>query len=68
MADKFFKAASCPDANGRQPLPGEHKYTLAFSLEDGSRLTVEIGDTGLEAFKAMIREMQIDDALEDHSG
>jgi hypothetical protein len=60
-----FRASDCPDADGRQPQPGEHKWTLSFPLEGGDDyLEVEIGAKGRAAIRAMLAQEEDDDAKE----
>lgn len=60
-----FKASDCPDADGRQPLAGEQKWTLSFPLEGGDDyLEIEVGAKGRAAMLAMLKQEEIDDAAE----
>lgn len=54
------KTKDCPDANGRQPLAGELKFTLKFPLEDGSYLFIEISEKELDGFRTMLKEHDSD--------
>jgi hypothetical protein len=56
------RCKDCPDANGRQPLADEEKYTLKFPLEDGSYLFVEMGATARNAVRDMLLQQDADDA------
>lgn len=58
-----YKTDDCPDANGRQPLVGELKWTLSFRLEDGTKLELQIGEKCRRAFKAMLAQEEIDDTI-----
>jgi len=59
-----FIAKDDPGANGRVPLPGEHRWTFKFPLEDGTELWVYVGDVGFKAFEAMLAENRAADAVE----
>jgi hypothetical protein len=37
-----------PEANGRTRQPGEREYFCLFTLEDGSLVTVRMGEPGWE--------------------
>lgn len=65
-----FKARDCPDADGRQPLPGEQKWTLSFPLEGGGDdyIEIEVGRRGREAMRAMLEQEDRDDAAELNQG
>lgn len=56
------KSSDCPDANGRQPISGEQKWTLIFPLENGDDyLEIEMGKKGREAIIAMLKQEEADD-------
>ncbi len=60
-----FKASDAPDADGRQPQPGDQEWTLTFPLEGGDDyLEITIGRTGRDAIRRMIMQEAIDDAAE----
>ena len=64
-----FRASDVPDANGRQPQSGEHKWTLSFPLENGDDyLEIEIGPRGRAALKAMLAQEEADDIKEKTDG
>lgn len=56
-----YKSSDCPDANGRQPNFGELRWTLAFPLENGDKLEVEIGLKGHKALLHMLGQEKTDD-------
>ena len=60
----FYHAHDSPEANGRLPQAGDVRYDLSFALDDGRTLVVCVGQTGLESFTTMLREMAVDDALD----
>lgn len=51
-----------PEANQRQPAADDVRYTLLFPLEDGTTLTLHMGQEGHATFAAMIAQMMIDDS------
>lgn len=60
-----FKSIDCPDANGRQPLYGEGKWTMTIPLANGDDyLEIEIGKKGRDGLIAMLAQEEIDDAEE----
>lgn len=60
-----LKTSDCPDANGRQPLADEQKWTLSFPLEGGDDyLELEIGKKGRDALWAMLIQETADDTAE----
>lgn len=56
-----FKTKDCPDANGRQPLSGEQKWTAYFPAEDGGRVYIEMGEEGRAALLKMFDMEEADD-------
>lgn len=54
------RAEDSPDANGRQPLAGEVKWTLKFPLEDGTYLFVQIGKKGMAAMREILKQHDAD--------
>lgn len=56
-----FRTKGHPEANGRQPVAGDHAYTFTFPLENGGELRVHGGHEDLERFSDMIGRMMIDD-------
>ena len=63
-ADLTFLTEDHPAADGRQPRLGEVAWTLRFPLEQGRTLAIDVGMKTLLSFKAMIRAMEADEALE----
>lgn len=59
-----FKTKDCPDANGRQPLAGEQKWTAYFPTADGGRVYIEMGPEGRAAMLSMLAQEDTDDAAE----
>lgn len=61
-----LKTRCCPDAGGREPEPGEQKWTLSFPLEGGDDyLELEVGRRGRDALLAMLAQEEADDAAEE---
>jgi hypothetical protein len=63
MADITYVTKDHPEANGRTPGAGEQAYGLLFPLESGQTLEVIMGKQGICALRAMLRQMDVDDAL-----
>lgn len=60
----LLKTKDCPDANGRQPLHGEYKWTFNFPLENGDTLYLEMGNEGRDNLRHIIVDEMIDDHKE----
>lgn len=60
MNYRFF-TRDHPQANGRQPEPGEVGIRLYFPLEDGGRLDVMIGEEGLRNLINVLAQYQADE-------
>ena len=63
-----IRSQCSPDANGRQPLKGEQKWTITFIAESGEKVYVEFGDKGYENFRKMINQIDEDDKTGTHPG
>jgi hypothetical protein len=44
----ILTTSSHPEANGRQPEEGEPEYCLQFTLDDGTAVTVRMGQSEWE--------------------
>lgn len=55
-----FRTKCHPESNGKTPEPNSHEYTLTFPLEDGSSLTVKMGQGGFDHFSQFILDMLAD--------
>lgn len=64
MATIELKCKDDPEANGRMPQPGEHRFTLLFPLENGDDLKVYAGRETMNHFESFIAQMMVDDANE----
>lgn len=64
-SDLVFRTNDDPEAHGRKPEPGDTRYEIWFDTEKGNRVTVQFGPAGLASFKQMIRQLEVDDALDD---
>lgn len=64
MEPRCLVTKDSPIANGRIPAHGERMYVLAFPLDDDTELHVCLGQPGIEALKAFIRDMRLDDFVE----
>ncbi len=53
-----FKTKDHPEANGRQPKPGEIGYRFFFPLEDGNVLVVHTGEVGKNALAEVLRQAE----------
>lgn len=53
-----------PEANGRNPIPGEQAWTLRIPLEDGRTLLLCLGAKTRRVLRDMILEEELDNALE----
>lgn len=60
-----FHTKDSPEANGRIPQKGDVQHEVWFILDTGERLNVFMGQPGWDAFKRVIREMAVDDQLEE---
>lgn len=56
-----FKCKDDPEANGRKPVFGEHRFTLTFPLENGDILNVHMGREGLNHFADFIASLLVDE-------
>lgn len=65
MATLEYRTKDDPQANGRKVEEGDVRYTFSFELENGDLLLVYTGEKGIEAFKRMLFEMQVDDMMEE---
>lgn len=59
-----FRDRSDPEANGRQPQPGEQRYTVFFPLEDGRRLEIHMGREGIKHLRKVIMDEFMDEQFE----
>lgn len=57
----ILKTRDCPDANERNPIPGEEKWTFTFPLETGETLALEMGEEGRNNLRHVILDEMIDD-------
>lgn len=57
----IIKTKDCPDANGREPIPGEAKWTFTFPLESGEALALEMGKAGRDNLRHIILDEMIDE-------
>lgn len=55
---------SDPEARGRVPGAGEHRWTLRVPLDDGRELHLHMGDRGRDAILGMLTRAVMDDANE----
>lgn len=61
---KILRTCCHPEANGRVPVKGEHKWDFTFTLENGSTLVVEMGRETHDAFRSFILREEVDDAID----
>jgi len=59
-----YRTKDHPEANGRQPIAGEHAWTFTFPIEDGSTLTVHVGKKGRAALLNMANQEAADDVID----
>ena len=52
-----FRTKDHPEANGRKPIAGEQSYSLAFPLENGETLIVDMGQQGYEIIGQFMLDM-----------
>lgn len=57
-----YRCKDDPEANGREPMRGEQRFTLTFPLEDGTALLVHMGRESMNHFETFIAQMMIDDS------
>ena len=46
-----------PEANGRKPKAGDSCYSVHFPLENGEKLTVEMGQQGFDTVTSLLMDM-----------
>jgi hypothetical protein len=59
-----FTCIDDPTANGRIPVPGDQRFTLAFPLESGETLLLHMGREGLNHFSSFLAELMVDESVE----
>lgn len=59
-----FRTHDHPEANGRQPQPGESAWTFHFGLEDGRALALHGGRMTRQLFRDMLAQEEADDVAE----
>lgn len=64
MMTDYLYTKDHPQANGREPLAGEHAYQFIFPLANGNSAVICCGVETLEKFREFLGSMQLDDALE----
>jgi len=57
IAQYRFRTQDHPEANGRAPLLNEHAYTFHFNAEDGSKISLEVGEKGFQSLSQVIMDM-----------
>ena len=57
MSSKVVLTQDHPGANGRTPQSGDREYSMTFTLEDGSVLTVKMGEPGWQIITNMMVDM-----------
>ena len=65
MTDVTVRTQCHPLANGRKARNGEHSWSLAFKLDDGRMLTVQMGKKAHDAFRSFVLREELDDAADD---
>lgn len=61
MNELIYKTKDHPEANGRKPEIDDEAYTLWFPLENGDKLTIQMGKEGIAHLRNVILSQQIDD-------
>ena len=52
-----FLTKDHPEANGRKAVFGEREYTAIFPLEDGTTLTIKMGQEGFDHTTQLLMDM-----------
>ena len=64
----IYRCKDDPEANGRVPSKGEHRFTLTFPLENGDSLLVHMGQESWNYFSSFLGQMLVDDQEEAQRG
>lgn len=57
-----FKTDDCPDAHGRSPADGEHRWTFTFKLDSGKTLLLQAGAVCRNAMRDLLLQEDAEDA------